>query len=157
MEQNITPPDSLILDSVMDEPVSFEKAIPRKLTRKRVFSAVPAAEKTAVMVNWLEANKGRHVVAIDVRGQSPCMDAVVVVTATSMRHARSLADGIAELCTKEQYEFFRLEGYQTGQWILVDCNDVLVNIFQPETRELFNLEGLWKNAAVLHEGAGSTD
>ena len=109
------------------------------------------------MTTWLEDNKARHVLALDVRGQSACMDVVLLASASSMRHARSLADGLAELCAKENYEFFRTEGYQNGQWILVDGNDVVIHLFQPDTRELFNLEGLWKTVPVLHDGRPGAD
>lgn len=116
----------------------------------RKFSTASAAEKTAVLVQWLEESKARDLVALDVAGKSPCMDVVVVVTASSLRHAKSLADGLMEQCTKNNYEFLRMEGYQTGQWILSDLNDVVVHIFQQDMRELFRIESLWKDAPVLY-------
>lgn len=60
-----------------------------------------------------------------------------------MRHAQSLADGISALCHEKKYEYLRMDGYTNGQWLLVDCNDVVVNIFQEATREMYNLEALW--------------
>ena len=116
----------------------------------RKFSTASAAEKTAVLVKWLEESKARDLVALDVAGKSPCMDVVVVVTASSLRHAKSLADGLMEQCTKNNYEFLRMEGYQTGQWILSDLNDIVVHIFQQDMRELFRIESLWKDAPVLY-------
>ncbi|MDE7066056.1 MAG: RsfS/YbeB/iojap family protein, partial [Desulfovibrionaceae bacterium] len=59
-----------------------------------------------------------------------------------------LADGIAELCSRENFEFLRMEGYQAGQWILVDLNDIVVNIFQEPVRELYRLETLWTGAVT---------
>jgi ribosomal silencing factor RsfS len=44
-----------------------------------------------------------------------------------------------------------VDGYTNGQWVLVDCNDVVVNIFQKETRELYRLESLWKVPASKEE------
>lgn len=116
----------------------------------RKFSTASAAEKTAVLVQWLEENKARDIVALDVAGKSPCMDVIIVVTASSLRHGKSLADGLMEQCTKRNYEFLRMEGYQTAQWILADLNDIVVHIFQRDMRELFRIESLWKDACVLH-------
>ena len=116
----------------------------------RKYSTASAAEKTAALVKWLEESKARDVAALDVAGKSPCMDVVIVVTASSLRHAKSLADGLMEQCTKNNYEFLRMEGYQTGQWILADLNDIVVHIFQQDVRELFRIESLWKESPVLH-------
>ena len=107
-----------------------------KAQAARKFSTASASEKTAALVKWLEESKARDVVALDVAGKSPCMDVVIVVTASSLRHAKSLADGLMEQCTKNNYEFLRMEGYQTGQWILADLNDIVVHIFQQDVREL---------------------
>ena len=39
-----------------------------------------------------------------------------------------------------------MEGYNQGKWILIDCDDVIVHIFQEETREFYDIEGLWFDA-----------
>ena len=119
-----------------------------KVQAARKFSTASASEKTAALVKWLEESKARDVVALDVAGKSPCM--VIVVTASSLRHAKSLADGLMEQCTKNNYEFLRMEGYQTGQWILADLNDIVVHIFQQDVRELFRIESLWKESPALY-------
>ena len=123
---------------------SRQPAVPRK------FSTAPASEKAATLVQWLEESKARDVVALDVSAFSQCMDVVIVLTANSQRHARSLADGLLEQCSKLNYEFLRMEGYQAAQWVLADLNDVVVHIFQQDMRDLFRIEALWKQAPVLH-------
>ena len=85
---------------------------------------------------------------IDLAGQGAFTDALLVVSATSVRHAQSLADGVSALCHEQNYEYLRMEGYNTGQWILVDCNDIVVNIFQQSVRDLYQLENLWGAAAA---------
>ena len=62
---------------------------------------------------------------------------------------RSLADGLSELCKQEKFEILRTEGYQEGQWVLVDLNDIIVHIFQEPVRELYRLEALWSGAEEL--------
>lgn len=124
-------------------PASSKKAV-------RKFSTASSVEKTAVLVKWLEENKARDVVALDVAGKSPCMEVIVVVTATSLRHGKSLADGLMDQCKKNNFECLRVEGAQTGQWILADLNDIVVHIFQQDMRGLFRVESLWKDAEVLH-------
>ena len=107
------------------------------------FSDVPASRKAADLVQWLEEHKALRVVSIDFEGQGGFADALIIASAGSVRHAQSLADGVSLMCREKNYEFLRTEGYAAGQWILVDMNDVIVNIFQEPVRELYALEALW--------------
>lgn len=119
---------------------------------KKKFSDVPTRDKAARIIAWLEEHKARDILALDLEGVNAFTEALVIVTATSVRHGQSLADGLLDVCSKENLEFLRMEGYQTGQWVLVDMNDVVVNIFQEPVRGLFRLENLWREAPVLHDG-----
>jgi len=115
------------------------------------FSQQPPAAKAAAIASWLEEHKARDPVILDVSGKSSFTDVVLIVGAASVRQGQRLADGILELCRQENFEFLHLEGQAAGQWILVDLNDVVVHIFQESARELYNLEGLWSDAAVLRD------
>ena len=121
-----------------------------KAQAARKFSTASASEKTDALVKWLEESKARDVVALDVSAFSQCMDVVIILTANSQRHARSLADGLLEQCSKLNYEFLRMEGYQAAQWVLADLNDVVVHIFQQDMRDLFRIEALWKESPALY-------
>ncbi|MDY3810123.1 ribosome silencing factor [Desulfovibrio porci] len=110
--------------------------------RKR-YADVPLAEKLAVITAWLEEHKAERIVSLNLTEQGGFTDVLLVLTAGSMRHAQSLADGVAALCHERNYEYLRVEGYEAGQWILVDLNDIVINIFLEPVRELFRLEALW--------------
>lgn len=118
------------------------------ISTPKKYSELPTAEKMAVIKAWLEEHKAVDVVEIDLAGQGAFTDALLVVSATSVRHAQSLADGVSALCHEQNFEYLRMEGYNTGQWILVDCNDIVVNIFQQSVRDLYQLENLWGAAAA---------
>ena len=111
--------------------------------KKKVYSDLPTGEKMADMARFLQEHKAQNVTTIDLSGRGSFTDGLVIATATSVRHAQSLADGISALCHEKKYEYLRMDGYTNGQWLLVDCNDVVVNIFQEATREMYNLEALW--------------
>ncbi len=108
-------------------------------------------ERAFILISWLEEHKSQKITAYDVTAINSCMDVVIVVTATSSRHGQGLADGILEQCTKYKYEYLRMEGYHHGQWILVDLNDIVINIFQAATRELYAIETLWKKSQLLYQ------
>ena len=101
--------------------------------RKR-YADVPLAEKLAVITAWLEEHKAERIVSLNLTEQGGFADALLVLTAGSMRHAQSLADGVAALCHERNYEYLRVEGYEAGQWILVDLNDIVINIFLESVR-----------------------
>ena len=113
------------------------------------FADVSLEEKLEAVVTWLEEHKAARVVSIDMAEQGSFAEALVIASATSVRHAQSLADGIGEMCRARNYEYLRMEGYTAGQWILVDLNDIVVNVFLEPVRELYGLEALWNKAASL--------
>ncbi|MDD6089037.1 MAG: ribosome silencing factor [Desulfovibrionaceae bacterium] len=116
--------------------------------KKKKFSTAPAGEKAEVIRLWLEENKAADITVLDVSERSSCMERMIVVTAMSQRHGRSLADGVLKLAGEQNYEFLRMEGYRTGEWILLDMNDIVVHVFQAEVRELYRLESLWQGLGI---------
>ncbi len=111
------------------------------------FSTISSPEKAQLVYNWLEEHKARDITVLDVK--NPVTDIVVIASASSARHAKSLADNLILHGKKEKLEILSTEGYQSGTWVLVDFNDVVVHIFQTETRELYQLESLWHEAESL--------
>ena len=119
------------------------------MNTEKKYSTLPALQKAGLMEHWLQEHKGRDLASFRLPAENPLAEAVIIVTASSARHARSLADGLTEMCKQETFEILRTEGYQEGEWILVDLNDIIVHIFQQSARERYHLEGLWRDAAPL--------
>lgn len=103
--------------------------------------SLPLEEKTTLLTDLLLRHKALHPVAL--RIQSAWAEALIITGAGSARHAQALADEILAWCREHNVEFLNMEGYHTGQWILVDLNDVVIHIFQPHVRELYRMESLW--------------
>jgi ribosome-associated protein len=134
------------------------KALEQIMTETpRRYAAMSAADKAARLAGWLEEHHARDIVVLDISGKSSCMDVVIIAVAGSIRQAQGLADGILALCGEERLEFFRVEGYSAGQWVLLDLNDVVIHIFQPAVRNVYNLEALWNDAAVLRDTRGGPE
>ncbi len=108
------------------------------------FSALPTKDKVLLLQNFLEEHQGQDIVHLDLSAQSAFAEAMIVVTARSMRHAQSLAEAVQLFCKEHNFEFLRIEGKQLGQWILLDLNDVVIHIFQASVRDLYKLEQLWQ-------------
>ncbi len=113
------------------------------------FVSVPIVEKLTRAASWIREKKGGDILALDLTQSHTFTEGIIIVTASSIRHAQGLADHILAESKAERYEFLHMEGYQAGQWILLDMNDLVISIFQEETRELYRLEDLWKNAGTV--------
>jgi len=113
------------------------------------YAGLSTEEKLKALGSWLHEHKAIRPVSLHVAGRCAWTEALIVASASSVRHAQSLADGLRIWCKERKLEFLSMEGYQSGQWILVDLNDVVVNIFQVPTREFYCLESLWAPSPAL--------
>ena len=118
-------------------------------TPTTIHSSVSTEEKVANMVNWLKDKKARDILALDLSKEHSLSEAIIIASATSVRHGQGLAEHVLQQSKAQNYEFLRMEGHTVGQWILLDLNDVIVHIFQPDSREMFRLDDLWPAAGIL--------
>ncbi len=101
--------------------------------------------------------KAHDVVLMDLRKLQAATDFFVVCSGDSDTHVKAIADGIERGMDERRVGVWRAEGYQSLQWILLDYVDVVVHVFQKESRSFYNLERLWSEAVVSsvkesHEG-----
>lgn len=106
-------------------------------------------EKAALVAEWLEEKQADKLLGLDARKLSSSFDVMLIVSARNVRHAQALADYVLHGAGEHKFGLLGMEGYKTGQWILVDLNDVIVHIFLHDVREYFNLEGLWSQAPAF--------
>ncbi len=93
----------------------------------------------------LHEAKGLDVIVLDVRNVTLIADYFVIVSGSSSRHVRALADRL-QRTTGNTRKPMHVEGYQTGYWILLDYGDVVVHVFREEERDFYGLERLWGDA-----------
>jgi len=93
--------------------------------------------------NSLEDMKARDLRVLDVRGLTSVTDYLLIVSGTSDRHVRSLAQAVVESAKQAGLRPLGVEGQEGGEWVLVDLCDVVVHVMQPRTREFYKLEDLW--------------
>ena len=78
--------------------LGYGRGMQNLISTPKKYSELPTAEKMAVIRAWLEEHKAVDVTGIDLAGQGAFTDALLVASATSVRHAQSLADGVSALC-----------------------------------------------------------
>ncbi len=91
--------------------------------------------------------RGTDVKILDLRAITPVFDYFVIATGTSRRQIHAMADEIEKVVKAELHDKRRgSEGYEEGRWIVVDYGDVVVHLFDAESREYWDLEHLWEDA-----------
>lgn len=88
--------------------------------------------------------KGQNVVIMDIKDLSSFADYMIVVTGTSSRHVKSIADEVEKRCKEKNVPINGSEGQNAAEWVLIDLGDVIVHVMQAATRKLYDLESLWK-------------
>nr|WP_241865419.1 ribosome silencing factor [Paracoccus salsus] len=97
----------------------------------------------------LEDDKAEDIVTIDLRGRSAMADHMVIASGRSARQVSSIAEKLAERVKQATGRTPRIEGKETGDWVLVDTDDVIVHVFRPEVRDFYQLEKMWMPADAL--------
>ena len=93
-----------------------------------------------------EENKAKDVVILDLRNITPIFDFFVIMTGASRRQLHTLAEE-TDAYLRDQGEIRKnIQGYQASRWIVQDYGDIIVHVFDAESREYYALEELWADA-----------
>ncbi|GAB6888391.1 ribosome silencing factor [Desulfothermus okinawensis JCM 13304] len=102
--------------------------------------------KVQSIANWLIEKKAKDIISIDISDFGSITDVIIVASSVNIRHNQALADFVLEKVSENRWEYLGMEGYKAGSWILIDLNEIIVHLFLEETREFYNIEGLWRGA-----------
>jgi ribosome-associated protein len=116
-------------------------------TKKPASPRLPYDVKVAL--NAAEDKKAVDVIVLDLRKSSAFTDFFVICTGGNIRQVQAIADGIEEALAQKGLKPALTEGYERGQWILIDYFDFIVHIFSPATRDYYGLERLWGDAKKI--------
>jgi ribosome-associated protein len=96
-----------------------------------------------------EDNKARDILVLDMRGLTPLYDFFVLATGTSRRQIHTLAEEIDAALRSQGDTRLGIEGYEASKWVVQDYGDVVVHLFDPDSRAYYALEDLWADAPHL--------
>jgi len=91
----------------------------------------------------LKDKKAEDVISICVKGKTDVCDYYVIAGGRSMAHTRALSEYTIEEIEKIGVDAIRKEGIREGRWAVLDYGDVIVHIFNDETRLFYHLEKIW--------------
>lgn len=96
------------------------------------------------ILSSLDDDKAEEVVQIDLRGKTAIADFMVIATGRSSRQVAGIAEKLTDRLKQEYGILSKVEGRETGDWVLIDTGDVIVHLFRPEVREFYQIEKLWQ-------------
>ena len=97
-------------------------------------------DKIKIVLDALDGVNLSDIVVYDMRDKSPFFDYVAIASATSDRQLSAVASHIQKGLKERGYASANVEGKNSNSWILVDCGDIIVNIFTKDERVYYNLE-----------------
>lgn len=107
-------------------------------------------EKAEIAIQVMVEKKGFDLQLLDVAEITQIAESFLICQAKNRSQSQAIADEIMDKLEEKGERPLRVEGYQTGGWILLDYSDLIIHVFLPEEDEYYNLPRLWKDAKFTH-------
>lgn len=101
------------------------------------------------IVNALEDKKAEDIQLIDIHEISTIADYFIITNGGNRSQIRALSDNVEEKLAACGIRPKNIEGYDTANWVLLDYNDILVHIFDKESRGFYDLERMWRDGRTV--------
>ena len=103
------------------------------------------------ITNLIMEKKGEDIVILDLRKITSVADFFIITTGNSNVHVRAIAEEIREKMKKKNKTIpWHIEGLKAQRWILIDYVDIVVHIFDYDSRLYYSIEKLWEDAKSRH-------
>lgn len=104
-------------------------------------------KEARVAIYCASEKKAENIVALDLREITSFAEFFIIASGTNQRQVQAIADEINLKLKKEhKTKAIRIEGYETGEWVLLDYGDFIFHVFNSTAREFYDLERLWRDA-----------
>lgn len=100
-----------------------------------------------LLLKSLEDIQAIDLKVIDVREQTTITDYMIIASGRASRHVKAIAQKVMEDMKAIGLPSISSTGIESGDWALIDFGDFIVHIMQAESRQFYNLEGLWEEKA----------
>jgi ribosome-associated protein len=106
-------------------------------------------ELQRLIFDAVDDKKAFDIVILDLRNRTDITDYFLICSGNSRLQVQAIADSILDKTGGTPHKVIMTEGYTTGNWIIMDLSDMIVHIFQKETRLQYDLERLWGDVPVI--------
>jgi ribosome-associated protein len=105
-----------------------------------------ALDRAILCARVAEDNKARDILVLDMRGITPLYDYFILSTGISRRQIHTIAEETDAALRAEGEARLSIEGYEASRWVVQDYGDIVVHVFDADTRSYYALEDLWADA-----------
>ncbi len=109
-------------------------------------------ERLGQICSAVESKNRLDIIVLDLRGLSSELDAFIICHATNPRQVRAITEAVEEKLIELGEKPLFVEGAEEANWVLIDCGDVGIHVFQENTRDYYRLEDLWSHAPAIDIG-----
>lgn len=104
----------------------------------------------ALIIEGIKEKKGKEIISIDIsKFENSICNHFIICHGDSNTQVNAIAQWIEKFIEEQTNEkVWRKQGFENAQWVLLDYIDIVVHIFQKETRDFYNLESLWADGKV---------
>lgn len=102
-----------------------------------------------IIIDALEDKKAENIQLIDISEISTVADYFVITNGANKSQIQALSDNVEEKLAADGIRPKNIEGYHSANWILLDYRDILIHIFDKESRGFYDLEHLWRDGKVV--------
>lgn len=114
---------------------------------ERLVESLPESVRRAV--RSVQDKKAFDVVVLFFENAQGVTDYFVLCSARTTRQVRAVADEVKQQLKQARDTPSHIEGYDHGEWVLMDYFDFVVHVFTPDTRRFYDLERLWGSATRI--------
>jgi ribosome-associated protein len=111
---------------------------------------LPSYDRALIAAQIAADNRAQNIVILDLRELTQFFDFFVIASGTSRRQLHAVSEEIDhEFEDRLGDKRLSISGYRESRWIVLDYGDIVVHLFEPETREFYALEELWGKAKIV--------
>ena len=117
-----------------------------KKPRTESASRLETEDAVTIAAHAASDKKASDLVVLDLRNVASFTEYFLICTGASARQVQAISDAIEEALRKRGKRPLHIEGYSSGEWILLDYGDLIAHVFSASSRRFYDLERLWRDA-----------
>ena len=130
-------------NGIIDKEIATSLALLAMTAENEV--TMDSLQEAKAIAKILDSRKGLNVRVIKIADISSLADYMVIATGNSSTHVKSLADYVEYEMDEQGVSVSHIEGHRSDTWILLDYVDVIVHVFNEESRQYYDLDRLWED------------